>query len=74
MQPISYSNQPHQVASLVPLPENEGGSSELAIDIEFENEWETTSDWNEDDDEAIAEENNLCYSNFSERMRLRKTP
>jgi len=74
VQPISYSNQPHQVASLVPLPENEGGSSELAIDIEFENEWETTSDWNEDDDEAIAEENNLCYSNFSERMRLRKTP
>lgn len=74
VQPISYSNQPHQVASLIPLPENEeGDSNELAIDIEFDNEWETTSDWNEDDDEAVAEENNLCYPNFSDRMRLRKS-
>ncbi|KLO03890.1 hypothetical protein SCHPADRAFT_841245, partial [Schizopora paradoxa] len=73
VQPISYSNQPSQVASLIPLPENEeGDSNELAIDIEFDNEWETTSDWNEDDDEAIAEENNLCYPNFSDRMKLRK--
>jgi CTD kinase subunit gamma len=29
-------------------------------DIEFENAWETTSDWNEDDDEAVLEENELC--------------
>jgi hypothetical protein len=35
---------------------------ELTIDIEFENEWETTSDWNEDDDEAALEENALCYA------------
>lgn len=34
---------------------------ELTIDIEFENEWETTSDWNEDDDDAIGEENELCF-------------
>ena len=24
------------------------------MDIEFDNEWETTSDWNGDDDEAIG--------------------
>lgn len=23
--------------------------------------WETTSDWNEDDDEAALEENELCF-------------
>ncbi|KAK2463025.1 hypothetical protein APHAL10511_004680 [Amanita phalloides] len=34
---------------------------ELPIDIEFENEWETTSDWNEDDDEAVQEESELCF-------------
>jgi CTD kinase subunit gamma len=34
---------------------------ELTIDVEFENEWETTSDWNEDDDEAALEENELCF-------------
>lgn len=33
----------------------------LAIDIEFENAWETTSDWNEDDVDAIAEESRLCF-------------
>ncbi|KAG8986169.1 hypothetical protein FRB90_004182 [Tulasnella sp. 427] len=34
---------------------------ELALDIEFENAWETTSDWNEDDEEAVREENALCF-------------
>ncbi len=34
---------------------------ESALDIEFENAWETTSDWNEDDDEACNEENGLCF-------------
>jgi CTD kinase subunit gamma len=38
-----------------------GPGEELTIDIEFENEWETTSDWNEDDDEAALEENALCF-------------
>lgn len=33
----------------------------LPIDIEFENAWETTSDWNEDDVEAVAEEDALCF-------------
>jgi CTD kinase subunit gamma len=35
--------------------------SQLAIDIEFENAWETTSDWNEDDIDAVYEEYNLCF-------------
>jgi CTD kinase subunit gamma len=35
--------------------------SRLAIDIEFENAWETTSDWNEDDIDAVMEEYTLCF-------------
>jgi CTD kinase subunit gamma len=38
-------------------------------DVEFENEWETTSDWNEDDDEAVAEEVRMCFP-CEERMDL----
>ena len=38
---------------------------ESALDIEFENAWETTSDWNEDDDEACNEENVLCFGRDS---------
>ncbi|PVF93554.1 hypothetical protein CPB86DRAFT_790007 [Serendipita vermifera] len=34
---------------------------QLAIDIEFENAWETTSDWNEDDIDAVFEEYSLCF-------------
>ncbi|KAF8911684.1 CTD kinase subunit gamma CTK3-domain-containing protein [Gymnopilus junonius] len=34
---------------------------ELPLDIEFENEWETTSDFNEDDEEAIKEEALLAF-------------
>jgi len=49
------------LASFMPLPDDTDGAEELTIDIEFENEWETTSNWNEDDDEAVAEENDLCY-------------
>ncbi|KAG8952748.1 hypothetical protein FRC04_003671 [Tulasnella sp. 424] len=48
--------------------------SELALDIEFENAWETTSDWNEDDEEAVREENALCFPgdfpNRSDRMDI----
>jgi len=54
VQPISHNPATHllpQLASFMPLTDEE-----LTIDIEFENEWETTSDWNEDDDEAAAEE------------------
>ncbi|KAG8890018.1 hypothetical protein FRB98_001453 [Tulasnella sp. 332] len=35
--------------------------AELALDIEFDQAWETTSDWNEDDDEVATEENMLCF-------------
>ncbi|KAG9009795.1 hypothetical protein FRB95_003323 [Tulasnella sp. JGI-2019a] len=35
--------------------------AEVALDIEFDQAWETTSDWNEDDDEVALEENALCF-------------
>ncbi|KAI0363394.1 hypothetical protein BV20DRAFT_958405 [Pilatotrama ljubarskyi] len=54
------------LASFLPLTDEGDGVGELALDIEFDNEWETTSDWNEDDDEAIAEENELCYPDAGE--------
>ncbi len=49
------------LACFLPLTESVDGERELPIDIEFDNEWETTSDWNEDDDEAAAEESELCF-------------
>ncbi|KAL5492933.1 hypothetical protein ACEPAI_4381 [Sanghuangporus weigelae] len=44
------------------------GTPDLPIDIEFDNARETTSDCNEDDDEAVAEDNSLCYSNSATRL------
>ena len=65
VQPISHNPSANLLSQLATfMPENEvgtGGEAELTIDIEFDNEWETTSDWNEDDDEAIGEENLLCF-------------
>jgi CTD kinase subunit gamma len=49
------------LACFLPLTESAAGERALAIDIEFENEWETTSDWNEDDDDAATEEAELCF-------------
>ncbi|KAH0835808.1 CTD kinase subunit gamma CTK3-domain-containing protein [Lanmaoa asiatica] len=49
------------------LPLSEGENAELALDIEFENEWEATSDWNEDDVEAVMEERVLCYPHSRRR-------
>ncbi|KAG8829881.1 hypothetical protein FRC17_005841 [Serendipita sp. 399] len=40
---------------------NDRANPQLAIDIEFENAWETSSDWNEDDIDAINEEYALCF-------------
>ncbi|KAI8968829.1 CTD kinase subunit gamma CTK3-domain-containing protein [Trametes punicea] len=54
------------LASFMPLTDEDDGVRELALDIEFDNEWETTSDWNEDDDEAVAEENGLCFAGVDE--------
>ncbi|KAG8804152.1 hypothetical protein FRC16_000541 [Serendipita sp. 398] len=40
---------------------NDRANPQLAIDIEFENAWETSSDWNEDDIDAVYEEYILCF-------------
>jgi CTD kinase subunit gamma len=64
VQPVTHnpsSWHPPQLASFLPLTDSGDGEGELSIDIEFENEWETTSDWNEDDDEAAEEESELCF-------------
>ncbi|KAG6333138.1 hypothetical protein ID866_5952 [Astraeus odoratus] len=55
--PVAYN--PYGLASFLPLSDSE--NTKVALDIEFENEWEATSDWNEDDVEAIVEERELCY-------------
>ncbi|KAF9047685.1 hypothetical protein BJ165DRAFT_1467698 [Panaeolus papilionaceus] len=47
------SMQTSQLACFQPLDTQE--DSERAMDIEFENDWETTSDWNPDDEDAIRE-------------------
>jgi CTD kinase subunit gamma len=65
VQPIAHNPSiyhPPQLASFMPLTDDGDGEQELTVDIEFENEWETTSDWNEDDDDAAREENELCFS------------
>jgi len=65
VQPIAQNPStylPPQLASFMPLTDDGVGEEELTIDIEFENEWETTSDWNEDDDDAAREENELCFA------------
>jgi CTD kinase subunit gamma len=51
----------------MPLTDDADDAEELTIDIEFENGWEATSDWNEDDDEAVAEENDMCYPRSTTR-------
>ncbi|KIK82142.1 hypothetical protein PAXRUDRAFT_154439 [Paxillus rubicundulus Ve08.2h10] len=59
------SYTPYALASFLPLSDTE--NTELALDIEFENEWEATSDWNEDDVEAVVEERELCYPHLRKR-------
>ena len=69
VQPVSH-NLPvggvPPLASFLPLTDDRDGVGELTLDIEFDNEWETTSDWNEDDDEAVADENALCFPPLGE--------
>ena len=36
--------------------EEQAEEREVPLDVEFENEWETTSEWNEDDVEAVMED------------------
>ncbi|KAJ7043927.1 CTD kinase subunit gamma CTK3-domain-containing protein [Mycena alexandri] len=61
VQPVSH-RAPGQMnlLSFIPLA-GENGDDVLAVDVEFENDWETTSTWNEDDDEAAADESELCF-------------
>ncbi|KAF9461850.1 CTD kinase subunit gamma CTK3-domain-containing protein [Collybia nuda] len=61
VQPVTHNVQLPQLVSFLPLTSRGDGEEELTIDIEFENEWETTSDWNEDDEEAAVEESDLCF-------------
>jgi len=51
--------QPQPLACFYPLDSTP--PDELALDIEFANEWENTSDWNPDDVEAITEEDVLAF-------------
>ncbi|KZT41888.1 hypothetical protein SISSUDRAFT_1069656 [Sistotremastrum suecicum HHB10207 ss-3] len=52
-------------ASTSTKPLNNSTSSNISgvalEDVEFENAWETTSDWNEDDEEDVQEETRLCF-------------
>lgn len=64
----SLSHSSYALASFLPLSERENG--ELALDIEFENEWEATSDWNEDDVEAVVEERELCFPHLRREEML----
>ena len=64
VQPISHNPHsllPPTLAAFLPLADDGDGEQELTLDIEFDNDWETTSDWNEDDDDAAEEENLLCF-------------
>lgn len=61
VQPVSHNANSTQLASFLPLTDDGDGDEELTLDIEFENDWETTSDWNEDDDDAALDENELCF-------------
>jgi len=67
VQPVSHTptSQLPVLASFLPLHEDAGDQNsdqpDMPLDIEFENEWETTSDWNEDDDEATVQETNFCF-------------
>ncbi|TCD65550.1 hypothetical protein EIP91_002514 [Steccherinum ochraceum] len=67
VQPVSHNSNSTQLASFLPLTDDGDGEEELTLDIEFENDWETTSDWNEDDDDAAYDENELCYPPPPER-------
>lgn len=60
-----------QLACFYSLTELIGDQEQLEMDIEFENEWETTSDWDEDDDEAVGEEAQLAFPNDGGRPQTR---
>ncbi|KAF9260570.1 hypothetical protein L218DRAFT_962384 [Marasmius fiardii PR-910] len=73
VQPTAMTQQQQNpvLTSFLPLNNGIGDENGPPIDIEFDNDWETLSDWNEDDDEACAEENALCFTpqDLAERRR-----
>lgn len=70
VQPVSHNPNSTQLASFLPLTDDGDGDEELTLDIEFENDWEATSDWNEDDDDAAQDENELCFPRGQQPMDL----
>jgi len=70
---FSASTIPRLASFLPPVSHisEEEVTAAISEDVEFENAWETTSDWNEDDDEDVKAENELCfpgqYVGFRER-------
>lgn len=76
--PLPFSSSPPSQQLQVPnVPPNSGVEATtdgLPIDVEFENAWETTSDWNEDDDEAALEENAFCFPEDEVPVRKGKDP
>ncbi|KAI0070348.1 hypothetical protein K474DRAFT_1631966 [Panus rudis PR-1116 ss-1] len=71
VQPVSHNQTtPQTLAAFLPLTDEDDGQGELTLDIEFENDWETTSDWNEDDDDAAQEENELCFPPSTEERSI----
>ena len=54
------------LASFLPLTDGSDRVRKLTLDIEFDNEWETMSNWNKDNDEAVADENALCFPPLGE--------
>ncbi|CAA7260358.1 unnamed protein product [Cyclocybe aegerita] len=71
VQPTSHNPatfQAPQLACFYPLDDAVDGQEELALDIEFENEWEATSDWNEDDEDAVGEEAQLAFPSEDDKI------
>ncbi|KAL9712164.1 hypothetical protein Ac2012v2_005241 [Leucoagaricus gongylophorus] len=64
VQTMSHDTNDYRALSLacfLPLSGSADGNRDYPFDIEFENDWDTVSDWNEDDDEAAVEESDLCF-------------
>ena len=60
----AVSHQSNTVRPSLLSLKSPSASEENEEDIEFENDWETTSEWNNDDEEACAEENEFCFLNL----------
>jgi CTD kinase subunit gamma len=62
--PTPPASAQHRLTSTLPVTLS---GNDTAFDKEFDDAWETTSDWNEDDEDAIDEENELCFPGLSFR-------